>query len=295
MSGSSSSDGVRSRGRTKRRLARRVSPGLRLLAAIVVLMVLLFPIYWLIVTSLSSPDQILSKSLVPREPTLGAYQYVLSQPYFWTFARNSLLIASAVAIVGVSVSALGAYSLARLEFPGRSWLGRFVLFAYIVPPVLLVVPMFVVLAAFGLVNTPLGLMVAQLAFASPFCMWMLRGFFLSLPAELEDAALVDGATRFGAFRHVVLPLAAPGLVAAGMYAFLLSWNDYLYPLVFLQSGDQMTLPVGIQLRFFVENMSPQIWLYLLAASTVAALPVFVIFVALQRWMVSGLTAGAVRG
>ena len=136
---------------------------------------------------------------------------------------------------------------------------------------------------------------AQMAFAAPFCIWMLRGFFLSLPAELEDAAMVDGCTRFGAFRRIVLPLAAPGLVAAGMYAFLLSWNDYLYALVFLQSGSQMTLPVGIQLTFFVENMGPQMWLYLLAASVLASIPVFIIFLALQRWMVSGLTAGAVRG
>jgi multiple sugar transport system permease protein len=282
--------------RSRARRARRTAvPILRLLAAVLILAVLLFPIYWLIITSLSSPDQVLSKSLVPRNPSLDSYLFVLDQPAMWMFARNSLLIAGGVAIVGVGVSALGAYSLARLQFPGRSWLGRFVLFAYIAPPVLLVVPMFVVLARLGLVNTPIGLMTAQLAFAAPFCMWMLRGFFLSLPIELEDAALVDGCTRFGAFRRIVLPLAAPGLVAAGMYAFLLSWNDYLYALVFLQSKSQMTLPVGIQLSFFVENMSPSIWLHLLAASVLASLPVFLIFMLLQRWMVSGLTAGAVRG
>jgi ABC-type glycerol-3-phosphate transport system permease component len=272
-----------------------LAPALRLLAATLVLMVLLFPIYWLVITSLSSPDQVLSKSLVPRNPSFDSYIYVLSQPAIWTFARNSVLIASGVAVAAVSVSALAAYSLARLEFPLRRWLGRFVLFAYIAPPVLLVVPMFVVLARLGLVNTPVGLMLAQMAFAAPFCMWMLRGFFLSLPVELEDAAMVDGCTRFGAFRRIVLPLAAPGLVAAGMYAFLLSWNDYLYALVFLQSGSQMTLPVGIQLNFFVENMGPQTWLYLLAASVLASIPVFLIFIVLQRWMVSGLTAGAVRG
>jgi multiple sugar transport system permease protein len=263
--------------------------------AFVVLLILLFPIYWMVITSTTRPDALLTRRILPADPSLQAYEYVLTQEFFWTYARNSLLVASCVAVVATFVSALGAYALARLAFPGRGFLGRFILFAYIVPPVLLVVPMFVVLAGLGLVNTPLGLIIAQMAFAIPFCTWLLRGYFLSLPVDLEDAALVDGCTHFGAFRRVVVPLAAPGLVAAAMFAFLVSWNDYLYALVFLQGEGQMTLPVGIQLRFFVQNMSPQTWLYLLAAAFLASIPVFLLFMILQRWMVSGLTAGAVRG
>jgi multiple sugar transport system permease protein len=249
----------------------------------------------MVITSTTRPDALLTRRILPADPSLQAYEYVLTQEFFWTYARNSLLVASCVAVVATFVSALGAYALARLAFPGRGFLGRFILFAYIVPPVLLVVPMFVVLAGLGLVNTPLGLIIAQMAFAIPFCTWLLRGYFLSLPVDLEDAALVDGCTHFGAFRRVVVPLAAPGLVAAAMFAFLVSWNDYLYALVFLQGEGQMTLPVGIQLRFFVQNMSPQTWLYLLAAAFLASIPVFLLFMILQRWMVSGLTAGAVRG
>jgi multiple sugar transport system permease protein len=263
--------------------------------AFVVLAILLFPIYWMVITSTTRPDALLARRILPTDPSLAAYEFVLGQEFFWTYARNSLLVASSVAVVATFVSAIAAYALARLAFLGRGFIGRFILFAYIVPPVLLVVPMFVVLAGLGLVNTPLGLVIAQMAFAIPFCTWLLRGYFLSLPVDLEDAALVDGCTHFGAFRRVVVPLAAPGLVAAAMFAFLVSWNDYLYALVFLQGEGQMTLPVGIQLRFFVQNMSPQTWLYLLSAAFLASIPVFILFMILQRWMVSGLTAGAVRG
>jgi multiple sugar transport system permease protein len=263
--------------------------------AFVVLAVLLFPIYWMVITSTTRPDALLARRILPTDPSLAAYEFVLGQEFFWTYARNSLLVASSVAVVATFVSAIAAYALARLAFLGRGFIGRFILFAYIVPPVLLVVPMFVVLAGLGLVNTPLGLVIAQMAFAIPFCTWLLRGYFLSLPVDLEDAALVDGCTHFGAFRRIVVPLAAPGLVAAAMFAFLVSWNDYLYALVFLQGEGQMTLPVGIQLRFFVQNMSPQTWLYLLSAAFLASIPVFILFMILQRWMVSGLTAGAVRG
>jgi ABC-type glycerol-3-phosphate transport system permease component len=275
--------------------ARRV---LRMAVVGGILAVLLFPIYWLILTSTNTPDRILSRdphSLLPRRPSLEAYRYVLGDSHFVMFARNSLIVAGSVTLFGVSVSALGAYALARLAFPGRRLVGRLVLFAYVVPPVLLVVPMFVALARLGLIDTPIGLVLAHTTFAIPFCMWILRGFFLSLPASLEEAALVDGCTRLQAFRRVVLPLARPGLVAAAMFAFLLSWNEYLYALVFMQSDAQKTLPIGIQTTYFNVTMAPADWLHLLTASVLASIPVFLLFMGLQRWMVSGLTAGAVKG
>ncbi len=276
----------------------RVRRALRMAVVGLILAVVLFPIYWLVLTSTNTPDRILSRdpqSLLPRRPSLQAYRHVLGDSHFALFARNSLIVAGSVTLFGVSVSALGAYALARLAFPGRRLVGRLVLFAYVVPPVLLVVPMFVALARLGLIDTPIALVLAHTTFAIPFCMWILRGFFLSLPASLEEAALVDGCTRLQAFRRVVLPLARPGLVAAAMFAFLLSWNEYLYALVFMQSDAQKTLPIGIQTTYFNVTMAPSDWLHLLTASVLASVPVFLLFMGLQRWMVSGLTAGAVKG
>jgi multiple sugar transport system permease protein len=270
----------------------------RPLTVVVVLVVLLFPIYWLILTSMSTPDQIISTSadaILPHSLTLANYGFVLQDPQFIVFATNSLIVASCVTVLSVAISALGGYSLARLRFRGSRLLGRLVLFAYVAPPVLLAVPMFVLLAKLGLVNTPVGLVLAHMSFAIPFCVWILRGFFLTLPPELEDAARVDGCSRMQAFRRVVLPLARPGLVAAGMFAFLLSWNEYFFALIFLQDNAQMTLPIGILSTNFNETMGPADWLHLLSASVIACIPVFILFIGLQRWMVSGLTAGAVRG
>jgi len=160
---------------------------------------------------------------------------------------------------------------------------------------LLAVPMFVIMSRLGLVNTPVALVLAHASFAIPFCVWVLRGFFLTIPPELEEAAMVDGSTRMQAFRRIVLPLARPGLLAAAMFSFLLSWNEYFYALIFLQNNAQMTLPIGIQSTYFNLSMGPDEWVNLLAASVIASIPVFIVFAGLQRWMVSGLTAGAVRG
>lgn len=265
---------------------------------ILTLAVLLFPIYWLILTSLTSPDRIISRdvsALLPRHLNLTSYRFVLSDPHFPIYIRNSLIVAGTVTIIAVTLGSLAAYGLSRLGFPGSRLLGRMVLFAYIVPPVLLAVPMFVALSKLGLVDTPVALILAHLTLVIPFCVWVLRGFFLSLPPELEDAAAVDGCTPLGAFLLVVLPLSLPGLVAAAMFAFLLSWNEFFYALVFLQSNSQMTLPIGIRSTYFNNSMGPSDWIHLLSASVLACIPVFVLFGALQRWMVGGLTAGAVRG
>jgi ABC-type glycerol-3-phosphate transport system permease component len=259
---------------------------------------MLFPIYYLLLTSMTTADQILSQetsALIPRQLSLAGYRAVLSNPNLPKYVANSVFVAGMVTVLSVTASALGAYSLARLPFPGSRFLGRVILLAYVAPPVLLAIPMFVGLSRLRLVDTPIALILAHLTFAMPFCLWMLRGFFLSLPAELEDAAAVDGSSPLRTFRLIVLPLSLPALAAAAMFAFLLSWNEYFYALVFLQNNSQMTLPIGIQTTYFNVVMGPDDWIRLLCGSVLASVPVFVLFGGLQRWMVSGLTAGAVRG
>jgi multiple sugar transport system permease protein len=268
------------------------------LLVVLTLLILLFPIYYLVLTSLTTPDQIVSherSAIFPRHLSLDGYRAVLGNPNFGRYVRNSLLVAATVTALSVTISGLGAYSLARLPFPGSRFLGRVVLLAYVAPPVLLAIPMFVGLSRLRIVDTPFALILAHLTFALPFCLWMLRGFFLSLPPELEDAAAVDGCTPLRTFRLIVLPLARPAIAAAAMFAFLLSWNEYFYALIFLQNNAQMTLPVGIQSSYFNVVMGPDDWIRLLCGSVLASIPVFVLFGGLQRWMVGGLTAGAVRG
>jgi multiple sugar transport system permease protein len=283
--------------RPRARRSRMLTWGQRL-ALIALLAILLFPIYWLIVTSMTTPEQIISpdlSALLPRHLTVMSYRYVLRHTKFFLYVRNSIVVGGAVTILGVSISALAGYGLTRLQFPGSRLLGRLILFAYVAPPVLLAVPMFVLMARLHLVDTPFALILAHMTFAIPFCVWILRGFFLSLPHELEDAAAVDGCSPLWTFLVVVAPLSLPGIVAAAMFAFLLSWNEYFYALVFLLSNSQMTLPIGIQSSFFNLAMGPDDWIHLLSASVLASIPVFLLFGGLQRWMVGGLTAGAVRG
>lgn len=262
-----------------------------------VILVMLFPIYWLILTSMLGPAQLVSNDLadlLPHGFNLQNFVDVLATPSFPVWVRNSLLVSITVTVLTVLLSSLGGYGLARFQFRGRQLAGRLLLIAYVAPAVLIALPLYGVMASLGLLNNPVGLIIAQLAFAVPFGLWLLRGYFIGLPKEIEDASLVDGCSHLGSFVRVVLPLSLPGIVACAMFAFLLSWNDYFFPLIFLQSNDQMTLPIGIQTTFFSGTSTPSDWIHLLAASVLTSIPVFILFAGLQRWLVGGLTAGAVR-
>jgi multiple sugar transport system permease protein len=268
------------------------------LTVVLTLVVLLLPIYWLTITSMSSPSDLISAtrySLLPSRLSLENFQFVMSDPHFGIYLRNSVVVATTVMVLSVSISTLGGYSLARLEFRGRRSIGRLVLFTYLAPPVLLAVPMFIGLSRLGLVNTPVGIVIAHMTFAVPFCVWLLRGFFLTIPRELADAAAIDGASEIQTLARIVLPLAKPGIVAAAMFAFLLSWNEYFYALIFLTDTKSQTLPIGLYMTYYGPNMLPSDWVHLMAGSVIASVPVVALFAFLQRWFVSGLTAGAVRG
>jgi ABC-type glycerol-3-phosphate transport system permease component len=256
-----------------------------------------FPIYWILVTSVSPVSQILSRdllTLLPTRLTLAPYGRLFTFMPYATYLANSLLVAFGTTALTLAVSALGGYALARLAFPGRHLIARMVLFTYTVPSVLLLIPLYTTIVRYGLQNTRLSLILAHATFAIPFTLWLLRGFFHSLPVELEDAAMIDGASHFKVLCRIVLPLAAPGLVTAAIFGFILSWNEYLFALVFINDDTLRTIPVGVAANIMTGNIQPTHWPVLMAASIVSSVPVGVLFLVLQKSLVQGLTAGGVK-
>jgi multiple sugar transport system permease protein len=254
----------------------------------------LFPLYWMLASSVrpyaeltATPPRLFSSSF-----DIGSYLTVLRSSPFLRMFWNTLLISTITTVVTVALGAMAGHSLARMRFRGRLIISRSVLLAYIFPQILLVVPLFVAMVNLGLANTYTGLILTYLTFSFPFCMWMLTAYFQGVPVELEQAARIDGATNFGVFWRIVLPLARPGLAAAAIFTFIHAWNEFLYALVLLNSQNNQTLSIGLYRMVGGELMR---WAELLASTSMMVLPILVAFLFLQRHFVSGLTAGAVKG
>ncbi len=258
------------------------------------LVVVAVPFYWMVNTSLKASAQIqsLEPYYYPRPATLANYVELLTRTNFPLWIRNSAGVALGSTLTTVVVSCLAGYSLTRIRYRGRRTLATMVLIVYLVPPTLLFIPLYTIVKGLGLANTLWALLVAYPTFTVPFCTWLLMGFFRSIPPDLEDAAMVDGAGRIQAFRRVILPLAAPGVLAAGLFAFTLAWNEFLYALVFVHDTELKTIPVGLNDLMFGDIF---LWGQLMAASVLTTVPVVVLYAYLQRYMVEGLTAGAVKG
>ena len=264
-------------------------------AVLVLLAVLvLFPFYWMTITSFKSEEQM--RSLVsmfwPRPLVTENYQQLLSKTDFLAWYGNSATVAIASTLLATAVGTIGAYALARLRFLGRGFLASATLITYLVPPSILFIPLYAQMRNLGLANSLAGLIAAYPSFTVPFVTWLLMGYFESIPEELEEAAMIDGATRFGAFYRVVLPLSAPGVLAAGLYAFTQAWNEFLYALVFITDGRLRTLPVGLA-SFITGDVYG--WGYLMSGAVLTTLPVIAAYIYLQKYMVEGLTAGSVKG
>jgi multiple sugar transport system permease protein len=194
--------------------------------------------------------------------------------------------------VATSISAFAGYSLARFQFPGRGLFGVFILVTQMLPGIAVIIPLFIWFKQFQLIDTYWALLIAYNAFAIPFSTWMLRGFFASIPRELEEAALIDGASLFGAFVRIIVPLSLPGLLATGIFAFILSWHEFLFAVTFTNSADIRTLTVGIAAMRGKDVID---WGLLNAGVVITTIPVAVLFAFVQRYLVQGLTAGAVKG
>ena len=268
-------------------------PILSTLALAVLLVLIAFPFYWAVVASFT-PEATLFRqpSLWPREFILDHYRALFREREFWVPIRNSLVVAGATTLLCVTLGAFAAYALARLRFRGRGAILAFILAVTMFPQISIVSPLYMLLRALRLINTYPGLVLPYVTFAMPLSVWLLVGFFRQLPADLEEAALVDGASRWQSFTKVILPLAAPGLATTAILTFIYCWNEFLFALSFTLGPERQTVPVAIAL-FRGQYQVP--WGEILAASVIATAPVALIVLLFQRRIVQGLTAGAVKG
>lgn len=254
----------------------------------------IFPIYWMVILSIRRYDMphMPTIEFIPSSFTLKHYKYVFANALFWRYFANSIIVSIGVIFIAVIISAFSGYALSRFKFLGKQLFSLSLLFSQSLPPILLAIPLARILGSLKLVNTYPGLIIAHMTFALPFCVWMLRGYFKNIPRELEEAAMIDGCQRFQLLWRIVLPLALPGIVAVALFAFILSWQDYLFGLILMTSEEMKTLTVGGASFYGVRELN---WGNMMAFTTLAALPALIFFLFLQKFLVQGLTAGAIKG
>ncbi|MFC7760606.1 sugar ABC transporter permease [Catellatospora bangladeshensis] len=256
-------------------------------------LIAVFPIAWVVLSSFKPEQWVQSSELtLVKEPTLANYEYVLTQTNFPTWMLNSVVIAACTMLIGILMSATTGYALSRFNFPGRRHLLMVFLVTQMFPVAILIVPIYQIMAALGLINTHASLVIAYLTIAVPFCSWMLKGYFDSISTSLDEAASIDGAGPFATFWKVILPLARPGIAVTAFYSFLTAWGEVAYASAFIQTDDKFTLAYGMQQ--FVPQFNAQ-WEYLTAAAVLVTVPAALVFLYAQRHLVSGLTAGGTKG
>ncbi len=292
MSGAASPDMARGGG-----LRGWMAEGRLILIAIPVLLWTLIPIYHLFILSIAGEKSMFEGNLWPSKPTLQNFEIVFGQKHyylnkFWLQMWNSVFVAVTVGVATLFVSTFAAFAISRLKVRGGGIIMNLALATYLIPAAFLAVPMYKTMGNYGILNTQAALIFAMIALASPYAIWVLKQASDKLPAELDEAAVIDGATPFQIFRMVYLPLMKPSMVAIGIYALLLAWNEYLYAFLLLSSEKEVTLAVALGL-FLGADDSP--WHILMATGLIYALPPVVIYYTFRNYMVSGLTQGATKG
>ena len=280
---------------SKRRRGRRARQAGWNAVGLAIFVVMVFPVFWMISTAFKSNEQIvsLSPTWFPLHPTLQHFRDAMNKPFFWVDVRNSLIVVCVTVAISIVLAFLAAVALARYGFAGRKPFVVLVIGIQMLPQAGLIIPLYVVLARYHQTNALTGLTVTYMTFVLPFCVWTLRGFLLGIPKELEEAAMVDGSTRLGVFIKILLPLMGPGLVATSVFAFITTWNEYIFARVLL--NDQSKQTVTVWLSAFLGSSRHTDWGALMAASSLTAIPVVVFFLLVQRRIAFGLTQGAVRG
>ena len=279
---------------TRRKLMQRIAAHVALLPFLIFA---LFPFYHMALTSLKQNKELYDRNAIPllitKGPTLEHYTKLLWETAFLTWTKNSLLVTVLSTFVSLVIGTIAAYALSRLKFFAVGALGTGIFVTYLVPTSLLFLPLAQVVNWLGLGDSKWALVVTYPTFLVPFCTWLLMGYFRTVPKEVEECAMVDGATRIQALWRIVLPIAVPGLVCAALFAFTFSWNEFIYALTFTSSSDQITASVGVTSELIRGDI--YYWGSLMAGAVLASVPIVVLYVFFLDYYVSGLTAGAVKG
>jgi multiple sugar transport system permease protein len=260
------------------------------------LIVTLFPFFWMFITSIKPNAELYNVRMNPLyvlHPTLEHFRYLLRETIFLTWAYNTLYVSILSTAISLITGIMAGYALSRLRFRGAGGIAVGIFVTYLVPPTLLFIPLADVVRTFGLLDSPWSLILTYPTFLIPFCTWLLMGYFKTIPRELEECAMIDGATRLQAMVKIVLPLALPGILSAGIFAFTLSWNEFIYALVFLSSTEIKTIPVGVVSELIRGDVF--FWGPLMAGALLGSVPVAIIYSFFVEYYVAGLTAGAVKG
>jgi multiple sugar transport system permease protein len=260
------------------------------------LIVTLFPFYWMLITAIKPNAELYNVRMNPflvLRPTLDHLRYLMRETIFLTWAYNTFYVSVLSTAISLATGIMAGYALSRLRFKGSGMMAVGIFVTYLVPPTLLFIPLADVVRAFGLLDSPWSLILTYPTFLIPFCTWLLMGYFRTIPRELEECAMIDGATRIQAMGKIILPLALPGILSTGIFAFTLSWNEFLYALVFLSSTDVKTIPVGVVTELIRGDVF--FWGPLMAGALLGSVPVAIIYSFFVEYYVAGLTAGAVKG
>lgn len=263
---------------------------------VIVLFVMLLPFYWMLSTSLKPNPEMFRRDIspfYPQQPTIDHWLHLFNETNFPQWFANTTYVAVGSTLISVVLSVMAAYSLARLRYRGRSTLSALIFISYLIPTTLLFIPMAEVVKQLQLLNMREALILVYPTFQVPFCTWLLMGYFRTIPGELEESAMIDGATRWQSMRLIVIPLAVPGIVTAIIFAFTLAWNEYIYALILITTESLRTIPVGVLTRLVNGDM--YFWGPLMAAAFIGSVPVVLLYAFFVENYVGGLTAGSVKG
>ena len=260
------------------------------LGILILLILIVFPFYWMVATSLKTFAEVsIQRTVIPRQIVWKNYTDLFAQTKIVTHLINTFWVSGLATVITLLLATMTGYSITRYDTVGGEFVAKFTLFTYMVPSIVLLLPLYLVLRAVGLINTHLGLVGSYLTFTLPFAIWMMRAYFQTIPRVMEEAAVVDGANRFQTFLWVVLPQAIPGLISTSIFVFILCWSEFLYPLVLISTDELKTVTVTLaSLTGGGQNIKFGL---LMAASTVATVPIILIFLFLQKYLVRGFAAG----